>query len=536
MAIAADPASTAAASSEAVGSDGAPPGYRAAGPRPERLELALPVLAYLCLVFGACFATCHQLSMATASAYLEPVRPGAANGVAWLCVAAAGIGAFFGRSPRALVLGLIATSLLASLAVPVVYFAFEAGTEVGALVTLGAVAGGVCAGVTVAAALRALGNAARQLDAVGLALRPFPLLAALLFGTGAVAAFGFVGPWRTTAVLALLLCALAGWTPKLLAYVGSPLQQGRAIRICALASAGLGLVSLASAERFLPSTSLAAATNTLSYRTAGVHHEITVTSGQRAFELYEGGRLRVSTIDSHRYYEALVAPALAAAAAPKQVLILGGGTGLAELQALRHPGVQRITTVCPEPALVRVASSLRFLRERNEDALASPKLQVVYDEPARYAQDAAARFDVIIVDAPDPMHFADGASYSVHFYTRLRRLLTPGGVLAAQATSPFSAPRTFAIAERSMQAAGFATTPYRAAVPTFGDWGFLLAQVGSTPVVPWDTLSARLQATRSDGLRAFPIDSVARGPTAPSYLFDGHIVEVFAEERAHRGL
>jgi spermidine synthase len=286
----------------------------------------------------------------------------------------------------------------------------------------------------------------------------------------------------------------------------------------------------------LPSESLAAASNTLVYRAQGVHHAITVTSGQRAFELYEDGRLRASTIDSHRYYEALVAPALSAVAAPKRVLMLGGGTGLAEQQVLRNPAVEQVTVICPEPALARVASSLRFLRERNEDALASPRVRLVYDEPARYVQGHSAHYDVILVDAPDPVRFADGAAYSVHFYTRLRRLLAPGGVLAAQAASPFSAPRTFAVAKRSMQAAGLETLQYHAEVPTFGDWGFLLAKVGTAPVVPWETLGPRLQSVRSETLRAFPIDSNVAANVTPSYLYDGHIVEVFAEERAQTGM
>ena len=538
MAIAVDPASTPAANSGgAVGSEGgAPPGYRSPGPRAEQLELALPVLAYVGLVCAACLATCHQLSIATASAYLEPSRPGAASAVAWLCAAAAAVGALSGRSARAGVLSLIALSVLASLGVPLVYFAFEAGIEVSPIVYLAAAAAGVCAGSAASATLRSFGKDARQLDAVGLALRPFALFGALTLGMGAVTAFGFVGPWRSTAVLALLACALAWWTPTLSAYLEAPLAQGHAMRRSALCCGCLALLSLASAERFLPSASLAGAANTLAYRAAGVHHEITVTSGQRAFELHENGRLRVSTIDSHRYYEALVAPAMAAAGAPKHVLILGGGTGLAELQALRFSSVVQVTTVCAEPALVRVSSELRFLRERNEDALRSPKVHVVVDEPARYVQDANARFDVIIVDAPDPVHFADAAAYSVHFYEQLRRLLSPTGVVASQAASPFSAPRTFAIASASMHAAGMSTTPYRAAVPTFGDWGYLIGKVGAAPVVPWDSLSARLQTTRSEGLRAFPMDSVTREKAAPSHLYDGHIVEVFAEERTRRGL
>ncbi len=530
MATAADPASTAAESNKP------PPGYRLESDRIDTSNAGAPLLAYLSLLIGTGLATCHQLSVALTQAYVDPIHPTASNYAGLLCAATALIAALGIRSHRILAMGLMLTAILTALAVPVVYFAYEAGADLTVYVAGISAGSGLLVGALVGSALRRFGKPARQLDAVGLALRPFALVSALLLGAVAVAAFGIVGPWRATAVLSLVLSLLCAWTPTQQAQLEARPAAVRLPRAIATLGFCLGSTSLVSAERFIPLESLAAHSNTVVYRTRGKDLQLVVTSGQHAFELHVDGRLRVSTIDSHRYYEALVTPALAAAPSPKRVLILNAGTGLAEKEALRFTGVEKVTAVCPEPALVRVASNLRFLRERGDGALASPRLELVFDEPVVFAQRSRRKFDVIIVDAPDPLRLADGAAYSVYFYERLKKLLAPRGVLVAQATSPFATPKTFATADSGLKQAGFATAQYHAAVPTFGDWGFLLASIDAPPQVPWDKLASRLVALRMEGMRAFPLDAHIDKPPPPSHLYDGRIVEVFAQERARAGL
>ena len=47
--------------------------------------------------------------------------------------------------------------------------------------------------------------------------------------------------------------------------------------------------------------------------------------------------------------------------------------------------------------------------------------------------------------------------------------------MAIQATSPYHAKESFLCIQRTLEAAGFATLPYHANVPSFGDWGWILA-------------------------------------------------------------
>jgi len=49
------------------------------------------------------------------------------------------------------------------------------------------------------------------------------------------------------------------------------------------------------------------------------------------------------------------------------------------------------------------------------------------------------------------------------------------GIVVVQATSPFVAKKSFWIINESIRKAGFKTVPYHCHVPSFGEWGFILA-------------------------------------------------------------
>ncbi len=55
------------------------------------------------------------------------------------------------------------------------------------------------------------------------------------------------------------------------------------------------------------------------------------------------------------------------------------------------------------------------------------------------------------------------------------RALAPGGLMVVQARSPYSTPIAFWRTVSTIEAGGYAVTPYHVYVPTFGDWGFALA-------------------------------------------------------------
>ena len=207
------------------------------------------------------------------------------------------------------------------------------------------------------------------------------------------------------------------------------------------------------------------------------YQRIVVTSSRAGrFQLFLNGNLQFSSADEYRYHEALVHPAMEAAAAGHRVLILGGGDGLALREVLAHPEVQQVTLVDLDPAMTRLAAQLRPLRQLNRASMSDPRVRVVNEDALVWLGDAPRGWDVVIVDFPDPNSFALGKLYTTRFYRLVRRALAPGGAVAVQATSPLFARRSFWCIVATMRAAGFTVHPYHTAVPSFGVWGFALAR------------------------------------------------------------
>jgi spermidine synthase len=211
---------------------------------------------------------------------------------------------------------------------------------------------------------------------------------------------------------------------------------------------------------------------------------LTRSLGGRDVRLFLNGDLQFSSIDEYRYHEALVHPAMAGP--HRSVLVLGGGDGMALREVLRYPGVRRAVEVELDPDVLRLARDNPQLRALNGESLSDPRVEVVEADAFRYLVDTRDRFDVIVADFPDPDDTPVARLYSTEMYGLIKRVLTPGGRLVVQAGSPFFAPHAYWSIERSMRAAGLETRPYHVDVPSFGDWGYHLAQADQPPALRLD--------------------------------------------------
>jgi spermidine synthase len=230
------------------------------------------------------------------------------------------------------------------------------------------------------------------------------------------------------------------------------------------------------------------------------YQRIVLTRWKDDWRLFLNGNLQFSTMDEYRYHEALVHPALSAHGAPRRVLILGGGDGLAAREVLRDPRVERVTLVDLDPMMTRLFSNHTELSRLNGGALRDHRVRIVNADAYRWLEGSGERFDVVIVDFPDPSNYAVGKLYTTAFYRLLRRRLSPGGLVSVQSTSPLFARTTFWTIVATMEAAGFATRPYHAYVPSFGEWGFV---IGTT--APY-----RVPSSFPPGLR-YLTPAIARG-------------------------
>jgi spermidine synthase len=203
-----------------------------------------------------------------------------------------------------------------------------------------------------------------------------------------------------------------------------------------------------------------------------------VSGDEDDLRLYLDGDLQLSSVDEYRYHEALVHPAMSALPPERQaldVLILGGGDGMAAREVLKHTRVGAVTLVDLDPAVVDLARRHPVLARLNRGALDDPRVTIRYEDAFTFMLRTPTRYHVIVVDLPDPDAAALSKLYSVTFYRAAAARLRPGGVIVTQASSPYFMPRAFWCVHRTLEAAGLTALPYAAYVPSFGLWGFQLA-------------------------------------------------------------
>jgi spermidine synthase len=119
----------------------------------------------------------------------------------------------------------------------------------------------------------------------------------------------------------------------------------------------------------------------------------------------------------------------------------------------------------------------------------------------------ADSFDFIVIDFPDPTNYSLGKLYTTAFYRAVSRHLSAQGFMVVQSTSPMFARDSFWCIAQTLKQAGLRTYPYHVYVPSFGEWGFILA--GTHEFTPPKALPAGLRFVSVDGLPAlfqFPPD------------------------------
>ena len=215
------------------------------------------------------------------------------------------------------------------------------------------------------------------------------------------------------------------------------------------------------------------------------YQKLIVTGEKGRIQFYINGAIQFDTIDEHRYHESLVHPVMSMAKAHENVLIIGGGDGMALREVLKHDDVGHITLVDLDPAITTLFKTHPTLSKLNHHAYKSPKVTVVNQDAWKFIETATVLYDVIIIDLPDPNNISLSRLYSQTFYRLLSSHLSRSGAMVTQASSPMFSTDAFWCIAQTLEDADFHTLPYHTYIPSFGEWGFILA---SKLVLPLDTL------------------------------------------------
>lgn len=481
-----------------------------------RREIWLLVATFLVAVAGLIY----ELIAATLSSYLLGDSVRQFSLVIGVFLSAMGVGAylsrFIGQALKGFIWAQILLGILGGFLAPVVFYAYAWAGAVelplfGLLIAVGVLSGMEIP--LIARVLKEIGapefrfENVLSVDYVGAlaASVAFPLLIVPHLGLmSASLAFG-----------ALNLC-VAGLSLWLFREDADRSQWG--IWACALVLTGAGLVQ---SERLVAVAEAALYEDDIILSETTPYQQITVTRFRDRTRLFLDHSIQFDSFDEYRYHEMLVHPAMSRASRRAKVLILGGGDGMAAREVLRWTDVERVTLVDLDPRVTGIFRTHDDLAALNAGSLQDPRVTIHTQDAWQFVEHEQDQYDVVIVDLPDPKNLALSKLYSRAFYNLLVERLSPRGVLVTQAGSPFYARQAFWSVVETLAAArnpvepgqGLWILPYHTYVPSFGDWGFVMA-APHAPAARAVDVPEGLRFLTSDTWTAAQIFGTDTGPVA----------------------
>lgn len=283
---------------------------------------------------------------------------------------------------------------------------------------------------------------------------------------------------RTSILFGLLNAAVAALGTFALANILTR-RQVIVFRIKAVAVAAILLVAMVNAEHLTHFGEEQLYADEIVYAKRSPYQRIVLTQDTKSTQLFLNGNLQFSSRDEYRYHEALVHPAMSLAPSASRALILGGGDGLALRELFRYASIEHVDLVDLDAEVTRIASTQDRLRALNQASLDDPRVHVTNEDAFLWLSERKAAtedaYDIVIIDFPDPGNYSLGKLYSRHFYRLLKARLHPASVVVVQSTSPYYARRSYWSIVKTIEEAGFSTLPYHTFVPSFGEWGYVIA-------------------------------------------------------------
>lgn len=148
------------------------------------------------------------------------------------------------------------------------------------------------------------------------------------------------------------------------------------------------------------------------------------------------GSIQTTSRDNHIYHEMFAHVPILAHGRVRRVLVIGGGDGGSLREAVKHD-LEAAVLVDIDPAVIELCRV--HMPELPDGAFDHPRARITIDDGFRFVGETDERFEVIIVDSTDPPGPSE-VLFTPEFYGRCKRCLTPGGVVATMAGTPFLQP------------------------------------------------------------------------------------------------
>ena len=158
------------------------------------------------------------------------------------------------------------------------------------------------------------------------------------------------------------------------------------------------------------------------YRGHSPYGRLVVTRSGSQYNFIENGVVLFSTRNAEGVEET-VHYAMAQRPDARRVLLLSGGVSGTAQEILKYP-VEAVDYVELDPLVLDVARRLL------PDSLADPRIHVIQTDGRRFVHQATERYDVAIVDVPEPSTFQLNRFYTREFLAQIAARLQPGGVVS----------------------------------------------------------------------------------------------------------
>jgi len=269
------------------------------------------------------------------------------------------------------------------------------------------------------------------------------------------------------------------------------------------------------------------------YSTQTKYQKLVITRSvtNREQRLYIDGHIQFSSRDEYRYHEYLTHPVMSIPGSRKNVLILGGGDGLAAREILKYDDVEQIHLVDIDPEMVRIGTELPMLRRLNKKSMSSERLTAFTEDAFSFINKPGIKYDRVIIDMPDPHNEAINKLYAREFYTMIQRRMNDDGIIVTQSSSPFFTRNVFWSIQSTLNSVFAHTQSYHTSLPSFGIWGFNMARNGQefdskfsfnveTRALTNDTMSASLIFAKDIAKVDAPVNSIMEPKLYQLYLDD----------------
>ncbi len=111
---------------------------------------------------------------------------------------------------------------------------------------------------------------------------------------------------------------------------------------------------------------------------------------------------------------------------PKNILVVGTGSGMTLGATSVYPNIEQITLAEIEPKVIEVAKTFK---EYNHYVLDNPKLKIIFNDGRNFLLTSKQKYDVITADPIHPWFRGAGYLYTSEYFMIASQHLRPGGII-----------------------------------------------------------------------------------------------------------